>query len=148
MRYVTERMEDLIAGLVTAAIGVFIILEASTYDMGTLRSMGPGYFPVILGSAMVVLALIMILTARPNDMPQPMGMDQLRGTLFVAAAFVAFAFTVESAGMLVSVFLVVFLSALGNRNTSMKSALMLAAGTAIVSVLIFRVGLGLQIKAY
>lgn len=148
MRYVRERMEDLVAGLVTAAVGTFIILEASTYEMGTLRSMGPGYFPVILGSAMLVLALIMIVTARPNDLPQPAGMDQMRGTLFVAAAFIAFAFTVESAGLLVSVFLVVFLSALGNRNTSMKIALILAAGTAIFSVLVFRLGLGLQIEAY
>lgn len=148
MRYVVERMEDLIAGLVTALIGAFIIFEASGYQLGTLRSMGPGYFPIILGSAMLVLAFLMIVTARPNDMPQAAGKDQLRGTLFVAAGFIAFAFTVEAAGMVVSVFLVVFLSALGNRNTSMKTALLLAVATAISAVLVFRFGLGLQIKAF
>ncbi|MCB1426641.1 MAG: tripartite tricarboxylate transporter TctB family protein [Zhengella sp.] len=148
MRYLVERMEDLIAGLVTALIGVFIIFEASGYKLGTLRSMGPGYFPIMLGGAMVVLALLMIVTARPNDMPPVAGRDQVRGTLFVAAAFIAFAFTVETAGLLVSVFLVVFLSALGNRNTTIKTALVLAAAASILSTLIFRVGLGLQIEAF
>ena len=148
MRYVTERMEDLIAGLVTAAIGAFIIFEASQYKLGTLRNMGPGYFPIILGCVMLVLAVFMVVTARPGPVPQPMGMDRLRGTLFVTAGFLAFAFTVEAAGLLVSVFLVVFLSALGNRNTSVVTAAVLAVATAVISTLVFRVGLGLQIKAF
>lgn len=148
MRYVRERMEDLIAGLVTAAIGAFIIFEASHYKLGTLRNMGPGYFPIILGGVMLVLAVFMVATARPNPLPQPMGMDRLRGTLFVTAGFLAFAFTVEAAGLLVSVFLVVFLSALGNRNTPVVTAAVLAVATAVISTLVFRVGLGLQIKAF
>lgn len=148
MRYLTERLEDIIAGIVTAAIGGFIIAEASTYSLGTLRQMGPGYFPIMIGTCMVILALIMVATARPSTGPQPIGMDQLRGILFVAAAFLAFAFTVETLGMLVSVFLAVFLSALGNRNTSARQATILAVGTAVVATLIFRVGLGLQIQAY
>lgn len=148
MRYVTERMEDLIAGLVTAAVGAFIIFEASHYKLGTLRNMGPGYFPIILGCVMLALAVFMVATARPGPVPQPMGMERLRGMLFVTAGFVAFAYTVEVAGLLVSVFLVVFLSALGNRITSVRTAAVLAVATAIVLTLIFRVGLGLQIEAF
>ncbi len=148
MRYVTERIEDLIAGLVTAAIGAFIIFEASHYKLGTLRNMGPGYFPIILGCVMLALAVFMVATARPGQVPQPMGMDRLRGMLFITAGFLAFAFTVETAGLLVSVFLVVLLSALGNRNTSVKTAAVLAVATAVVLTLIFRAGLGLQIEAF
>ena len=148
MRYVTERMEDLIAGLVTAAIGAFIIFEASHYKLGTLRNMGPGYFPIILGGVMLVLAVFMVATARRGPVPQPMGMDRLRGTLFVTAGFLAFAFTVEAAGLLVSVFLVVFLSALGNRNTSAVTAAALAVATAVVLTLIFREKQNHQNEAY
>lgn len=148
MRYVSERLEDMIAGVATAAIGAFIILEASTYKLGTLNNMGPGYFPTMLGSLMIILAVVMVVTARPSGATLRMGMDQMRGTVFVMAAFIAFALTVESLGMLASVFLGVFLSALGNRNTSLLTAIALAIATAVVSVLIFRVGLGLQIEAY
>lgn len=148
MRYVTERLEDMIAGVATAAIGGFILFEASNYKLGTLNNMGPGYFPTMLGSLMVILAVVMVATAQPSGTTLRMGMDRIRGTVFVMAAFVAFALTVESLGMLASVFLGVFLSALGNRNTSLLTAVALGVGTAIVSVLVFRVGLGLQIEAY
>lgn len=148
MRYLTERREDFIAAAVTAATGAFIIFEASSYSMGTLSDMGPGFFPVILGWLMVILASVMALTAQPGETAVAVSLEQVRGTLFVAAGFIAFAFTVEPLGMFVSVFLVVFLSALGNRNTSFVIAAMLALGTAIFSVVVFRYALGLQIKAF
>jgi len=148
MRYVIDRLEDFVAGVVTAAIGVFIIIEASNYKLGTLNNMGAGFFPTLLGSFMIALAAIMVLTSRPSDRLLSVGRDQLRGTLFVTAGFIAFAFTVEALGLLASVFLVVFLAALGNRNTPTVTAAVLALGTSIVSTLIFRVGLGLQIEAF
>lgn len=148
MGYVLERRQDIIAGLVTGAIGIFIIVEASGYQMGNLRNMGPGYFPVTLGCIMLVLSLVMIVTAQPGKMSQTLDGNQMRGMLFIAAAFIAFALTIETAGMLVSVALAVFLSSLANRNTSLIAAVVLAVATAVMCALIFRVGLGLQIKAY
>ncbi|WP_010139973.1 tripartite tricarboxylate transporter TctB family protein [Oceanicola sp. S124] len=149
MRYVIDRLEDYIAGLVTGVIGAFIITEGLTYRMGSLHSMGPGYFPVILGAIMVVLALFMVISAKPAEIAvaRPEG-GQLRGMAFLAAAFAGFALTVESLGMLVSVTLAVFLASLANRQTTLVTALILAVGTAVVSALVFRVGLGLQIKAF
>ncbi|WP_319824016.1 tripartite tricarboxylate transporter TctB family protein [Thalassovita sp.] len=148
MRYIVNRLEDFIAGVVTAAIGVFIIVEASNYKLGSIYNMGAGYFPTILGGLMIALSLIMVLTARPSEKLAAVSREQFRGTLFVAAGFFAFAFTVEPLGLLASVFLVVFLSAMGNRNTTVVMAAVLALGTAVVSTLIFRVGLGLQIEAF
>lgn len=148
MRYVTERLEDLIAGLITAGIGIFIITEASNYKMGTLVRMGPAYFPTIIGVLMLVLAAIMVLTAHPSEAPQPVGKDQLRGTIFVAAGVIAFAYTIEFSGMLLSVFLAVFMSTLGNRTTPILTALLLAVITSLGTWLIFCLGLGLQIEAF
>lgn len=148
MRYMTERLEDLIAGLITAGIGVYIIIEASNYKMGTLVRMGPAYFPTIIGVLMLVLAAIMLLTAHPSEAPQPVGKDQLRGTIFVAAGIIAFAYTIEFSGMLLSVFLAVFMSTLGNRTTPILTALLLAVITSLGTWLIFCLGLGLQIEAF
>lgn len=148
MRYVTERLEDLIAGLLTAGIGIFIITEASNYKMGTLVRMGPAFFPTIIGVLMLILAAIMLLTARPSETSQQVGKDQLRGTIFVAAGIIAFAYTIEFSGMLLSVFLAVFMSTLGNRTTPILTALILAVVTSLGTWLIFCVGLGLQIEAF
>ena len=148
MRYVSDRLEDIIASLVTALVGAFIVWEASGYKLGTLTNMGPGFFPIILGCILLVLAAFMLITSRSSETPQSFDRNQLRGTLFLAAAFIAFANTVESLGMLASVFLGVFLSALGNRKTHWVHAIILAVATAVVATLIFRVGLGLQIEAF
>lgn len=148
MHYLKHRMEDIIAALVTGGIGTFIVVEATSYRMGTLRSMGPGYFPTIIGTVMVVLALVILLTSRPGTRRLAVEKGQVRGVVFLAAAFGAFALTIESLGLMVSVTLAVFLSALANPNTKWPLALVLGVGTAAVCVLIFRVGLGLQMRAF
>lgn len=148
MQYVKDRLEDIIAGLVTGGIGLFIFLEAGGYRLGSLYSMGPGYFPRLLGIGMIFLAVAMMATARPSKVAFSFQLEQLRGIVFLGAALGAFALTVERFGMLASVFLAVFLAALANQRTPLVGALALAIGTAVVSTLIFRVGLGLQIKAF
>ena len=46
--------KDVAAGLLFVAIGAATIIGASDYPRGTIRSIGPGYFPIMLG---IVLAL-------------------------------------------------------------------------------------------
>lgn len=148
MGFVLARLEDFVAGLVTGAIGIFVVVEAAGYQTGTLRDMGPGYFPMILGSIMVVLAVAMIVTAQPSEFRGSFDGGQLRGILFLAAAFIAFALTIERTGMLFSVSLAVFLSSLANRKTTLLAAVLLAVVTASACALVFRAGLGLQIEVY
>lgn len=148
MRFILNRLEDIIAAVVTAGIGLFIVIEAGSYRMGTLTSMGPGYFPAILGWTMIALGALILATAQQSDMPSRPGRDQLRGMLFVAAAFGAFALTIERFGMMPSVTLSVLLASLANERTHPLVALLLGIGTATACTLIFRVGLGLQIEAF
>ncbi|OWU84510.1 hypothetical protein ATO6_12580 [Oceanicola sp. 22II-s10i] len=149
LEFIRTRREDLIAGLVTVGIGIFILTESFGYRLGTLRSMGPGYFPMLLAVAMCALGLILILTATP-DKPSD-GAAQFadkRGVLLVAAAFLAFALMIERTGMVPAIGAAVFLSALANRTTSWLTALILAAATAGTCWLLFSVLLGLQLRAF
>ncbi|MEC7299742.1 MAG: tripartite tricarboxylate transporter TctB family protein [Pseudomonadota bacterium] len=148
MRFVTERLEDVLAAIVTLAVGIFVVTEGSSYKIGTLSQMGPGYFPVILGWTMIVLAVLILASSRPAEIPMTLSHRQLRGMLFVAASFAAFALTIERFGMVPSITLTVFLASLANdRNTLVKAGL-LGLGSALACALIFRVGLGLQIEAF
>lgn len=148
MRFVLNRLEDITAALVTAGVGLFVILEAGSYRMGSLASMGPGYFPTILGWTMIVLAVLMLVTMRPAEALQLPGGHQFRGMLCIAAAFGSFALTIERFGMLPSITLAVFLASLANDRTKPWVGLLLGLGTALVCALIFRVGLGLQIEVF
>ena len=58
---------DVISGAVLAALGVFIITQARTWDYYTLDGPGPGFFPFWYGVAMVVLSLLLVLNAARAD---------------------------------------------------------------------------------
>lgn len=148
MQFIKARLEDYIAGLVSGGIGLFILMEAQGLRMGSLHSMGPGYVPRLLGTGMILLAVAIIVTARPGRMDFAVRWEQIRGILFLGASLGAFALTVERFGLLLSVFLTVLLAALANPRTPLFGALLLAVGTAVFSTLLFRVGLGLQIRAF
>lgn len=148
MQYFKTRLEDLIAGLVTGGIGLFILIEASNYRLGTLTRMGPGYFPRLLGIAMLVLAVVMLITARPSAPLRMIDRGQVHSLLMLLAGFAAFGLTVERLGLLIAVALCVFLSALANPRTTLLTAFLLAAGSSVASVLLFTVALGLQIRAF
>ncbi|GGM12545.1 membrane protein [Pseudooceanicola nanhaiensis] len=147
--YLKSRREDVIAGLVTIGVGIFILTEAFDYRLGTLTRMGPGYFPMLLGVIMCLLGCILVLFSEP-DAPQGATADRTvkRGVILVTVAFLAFALLIERVGMVPSVTVAVFLSALSNRSTSWLTAAILAVGTAAACWLIFSLLLGLQMKAF
>ena len=50
----SRRGRDYLGGVLMIALGLGAALEGSTYSIGSLSRMGPGFFPVALG---VILAL-------------------------------------------------------------------------------------------
>src|ERR1700754_2652406 len=46
---------DVAAGALFAAIGIATIATASDYPLGTMRSIGPGYFPILIGGVLALL---------------------------------------------------------------------------------------------
>jgi len=149
LAYLKLRREDVIAGLITVAVGLFILTEAFDYRLGTLTRMGPGYFPMLLGVCMCLLGAVLLVFAEPGGRSEAESEgSNLRGVLMVTAAFLAFALLIERVGMVPAIFVAVFLASLSNRTTSLLTAAMLAVGTALSCWLIFSLLLGLQIKAF
>lgn len=62
--------KDLAAGLLFVAIGAATIIGASDYPLGTIRSIGPGYFPIMLGIALALLGADVAFqgTSTPQEM--------------------------------------------------------------------------------
>jgi putative tricarboxylic transport membrane protein len=57
------RSGDFWSGLVLAAIGAYIVVQARAWDYMTEEGPGPGFFPMWYGSAMVVLSLLLVAGA-------------------------------------------------------------------------------------
>jgi hypothetical protein len=138
---------DVIGGGLLLAFGVWFALYAGAdYNLGSLRRMGPGFFPAIIGWLVAFFGLLVLVPAlfRVGEMPVP----KLRplGTIMVGG--LAFAFIVERFGMVPATMVLVFVSALAEERFYPVRTLVLAAALAAIAVVVFTMGLGIPIPAF
>ncbi|WP_435264508.1 tripartite tricarboxylate transporter TctB family protein [Shinella sp. BE166] len=141
--------KDLLSGIIFMALGAGATVIGSSYRLGTLAAMGPGYFPVVLGISITALgALVAIRAALRPDSSEPLERLHLRPLLFVLAAVAVFGLLIQSYGLVASVLALVFLSRFSRtEGTWLELAAMLVVLTAI-PVGVFVYGLGLPLKLW
>ena len=140
---------DAAAGLVLVAAGIAIHLHVTaSYDIGTLRRMGPGMVPMGLAVLLSALGGLLALDAllRPASAQRP-GF-RLRPFLFVLAAIASFSLTVRWLGLVPAVVLLVAIATLADRDARLKTFLALAAVLAALAHVVFRVGLGMNLPPF
>jgi hypothetical protein len=140
VRHFLRLKRDYYAGALMVLLGLIAAHDGTQYPMGTLRQMGPGYFPIALGVLLIFLGVLIAgsaagSTASEEDFVsvQP----QWRGWACIIAGpalFIAFG---RYFGMLPATFACVFVSALGDRQSTLKSAATLAAAVSVFGVLLF-----------
>lgn len=139
-----ERNRDYYAGVVVALIGAGAIAQGISYGVGNLYAMGSGFFPVALGTGMILLGILMAVFRAPSNAAHAASPPDWRGALAIALAVVLFILLAGSAGLLPAIFACVFVGALGTRTTTLREAAILAACVAIFGVLLFSLGLKIQ----
>lgn len=135
---------DLIGGGLLTSFGLFVVIYGIThYQLGTLVSMGPGFFPVAIGVLIVGCGLAIGLPAlsRPGTMP----VFELRPAAAVLGGGIAFSILIQHFGLIPAVVGLVIISAYGDSKLGLRLKLVLAASLVIVAVLIFKVGLGMPV---
>lgn len=131
---------DYYAGALMVLIGLVAALNGREYSMGTLRQMGPGYFPVALGIVLIFLGILIAGTASaggPPDEDAALPHSEWRGWFCIIAGPVLFIILGKLGGMLPATFACVFVSALGDRTATLKGSFLLAAGVTFFGVLLF-----------
>ena len=130
------RRKDFVGGLLILLIGLLTTNASRHYDIGSLRRMGPGYFPLLLGVILTLTGALIMLTAR-TDAHARAPAAQWRGWLAICAGILAFLAFGERFGLLPATFATVFISALGDRQNSARTALILAVLMSIVCAIVF-----------
>lgn len=144
-----EDKADLAAGLLVALLGAAVAFyAASSYDLGTLRRMGPGMFPMGLGVLMGALGLILALgAARRSRAPLALARDRIgvefRSAALATAGVVAFGLLIRPAGLVLAVLAVVIIPAFADRKNRPLPIIVLAVSLAVLAVAIFHWLLGL-----
>lgn len=144
-----NRKELLSAGLMML-IGVGTVIGSLNYDIRTLARMGPGYFPLLLGIGLMVIAGLILVTpsTEVDDDLDSRGEPQYRAWAFVVAGVVLFAVLGKYGGLVPATFMLVLVSSLGDRTNSITSASALAAGITLMAVGIFHYGLQMQFPLF
>ncbi len=128
--------QDFWAGVLFAAAGGLALWLGRDYAVGILTKMGPGFLPRVLSWALLVIGTGLML--RGLAIPGPkLAPSALRPQLFILAAIVVFALTIERFGLMLAVVLVAVVASLASRGIRMREALLLAVGMAVACVLLF-----------
>lgn len=139
-------IKDILSGLIFVGFGAAFGYAASGYQLGTAFRMGPGYFPLVLAGALVVLGVAVVVkgvTAAAAD--TPIGEVPWRGAILVLAALVYFGATIRGLGLVPALFGAGFLSALASRFNPPLAALAIAVALTLLCVVIFHYGLGVAV---
>jgi Tripartite tricarboxylate transporter TctB family. len=138
-------IRDMAGGALLVVLGAGYALYAlAHYQLGSVRSMGPGMFPVILG---VLLAGLGSVIALPAAFRSGTAMDIRRRTpTFVLLAIAAFALLVRPFGLIPATVAVVGIAQLAERELPPLRIALLCAFAALLAWCIFGLALGLPMR--
>ena len=137
--------KDFATGLLFLVIGLGAYYIGSTYNMGTAQRPGTGVLPRILAWCLMGSGLLLAIQAMLQEGPK-LDAWAWRPLIMITVATIAFAFLIDSAGLVVAMIVSMSLAALGTHETrwtefALYMVLMLAIGIGI-----FILGLGMPIK--
>ena len=136
---------DFLTGLFFLALGGFVILYGSRYQIGSAVRMGPGYFPLLTSSGLVLLGVLLIVRSFIRA-GETIGTLKLRPLCLVLLATLAFGLLIERAGFCLASAALVFASRFADRGFRLVEVAALALFLTAFIAGIFRYGLGLPIR--
>ena len=118
---------DFWAGVMLIATGAASVIIARDYNFGTALRMGPGYFPSVLGGALVLFGLYLVVAGlRRNEKIE--GNWPLRALIVLPLSLVLFGILMEHAGFIPALVVLIFGSAASGTEFKLLEVLLLAIG--------------------
>ncbi len=142
MRPALRASQDLWAGVLLIATGAAAALAARGYPFGTVRRMGPGYFPTVLGCLLVLFGVYFVVRGYRRGEPLRGGWP-LRALVLLPLALTLFGVLMPRAGFIPALAVLVLGSASAGREFKLVEVLLLTAFLTLVAVAVFVWGLGL-----
>jgi putative tricarboxylic transport membrane protein len=136
------RKRDFYAGGLIILLGLIAAYKGPSYQLGTLMRMGPGFMPTALGILLILLGIAIAGAALNTEegeeeesiLPEH---PQWRGWGCILAGPVCFIVFGTVGGFIPATFSCVFVSALGDREATLKSAFVLSSVVTVFGVALF-----------
>ena len=138
---------DILGGLILAAVGIGAAVWAGLqYDMGTLRRMGPGAFPVALGLGLAGLGLVIALPALVRSGAG--ARIELVPLLWVITAILVFGLGLRWLGLVGVTLAAVLIATLPAQRAGWLWRVGLALGITALTVVVFHLGLRMTLPLW
>ena len=138
---------DLLTGVLFLALGLFAMIYGSRYSLGTAARMGPGYYPLLASSGLVLLGLVLVGRSFVTAAGE-VGAVNLRPLALVLAGTFAFGLLIDRAGLIAAGLTLVFAARLADRGFRPLEVTVLAVCLVAFTLAIFRYGLGMPLRLW
>ena len=137
--------KDAAAGTMFIGIGLFFAGYAYfNLRLGSLGAMGPGFFPAVLGSLLILLGTGVVAKST-GVRSSPIGRTSLRGIAMVTLAIIFFGFAVRTLGLVPALAGSTALAASASNRSTFRGAVLLTVGMTVFCTALFVYALGLPI---
>jgi hypothetical protein len=149
--------KDRYGALLLISLGIATLVLGLGYEAGTLSSMGAGFMPAALGTLLIAVGIALGISAAPQDNEKVAiighshagaRVPDWRSWLAIVGGVVAFVVLGRHGGLVPAAFASVFISALGDRESTIRSASGLAAVLTVFGVVVFHYGLKLPLALF
>lgn len=137
--------KDIVAGLIFVGFGLAFALGATTYPLGAIERMGPGFYPLLVGVVLVVLGAVVAIRPLGEPDEDRTVAPPWKALVLVLGSILLFGVTVRGLGLIPSIFVASSLSAFASERTSVPMAVVLGAALTTISFLVFVLALQLNL---
>lgn len=145
-----KSQKDFWSGLMFVVVGVAFAWGATLYSFGNSARPGPGYFPFGLGILLAILGAMILFKALTieTDDGDPIGAWGWKGLIVITVSVAVFGLLLPRLGMVLSLPILVLMSAWAGDEFKIGEALLNAALLTVGSYFIFIYGLKLTIPVW
>jgi lysylphosphatidylglycerol synthetase-like protein (DUF2156 family) len=135
------RKRDFYAGLLMIFFGLVMALKGPTYRLGSLMHMGPGFMPTALGALLICLGIAIAIAGLSAEEGEDEDLLPENPEWFawgcILASPLAFMLFGSLFGLAPATFACVFVAAMGDREMTLKNAIILSAVVMVFGVALF-----------
>jgi putative tricarboxylic transport membrane protein len=136
--------QDFFGGLFIVALAVFALAFSRELPVGTLGGMGPGMMPRSVSYLLGALGLLLVVSSF-MDRGEKLSAWSIRGTFFVLAAILIFAYSVRPLGISVAAPLCIMVGACASDETRWGETILFSVIMTAFCIGLFKYALNLPI---
>lgn len=138
--------KDLLSGILLTAIGMLFLTYSMQYEFGNIKSIGPGFFPLIIAFLLTIFGLCILILSFNEKIKDKVSFD-FKTAIFIFLGIFVFALTLESFGFIISTTLLILIVSILFRLKYLEIFL-LVSGILIFNYFLFFVFLKIPFPLY